>query len=154
MLILMASCGLVSAASDMGDDNTISTDITDMEITDSSQTVELIETSESTNLTYEDSLDSKNVNDKVKTNSKASTPVTGNTFQDIQDAIDNANEGDTLELSGTYYGNGTEIAINKQLTIQGDGSTVLDAKGLRGGFNLYYDNIVLKNSCFEKSHFK
>ena len=53
--------------------------------------------------------------------------VSGNTFADIQNAIDNAKEGDTIELSGDYVGNGSEIRIDKALDIQGKGKTTLDA---------------------------
>ena len=46
--------------------------------------------------------------------------VTGSTFQDIQDAIDRANDGDILYLkSYKFQGNGTAISINKPLTIIG-----------------------------------
>ena len=46
--------------------------------------------------------------------------VTGSTFQDIQDAIDRANDGDILYLkSYIFHGNGTAISINKPLTIIG-----------------------------------
>lgn len=53
--------------------------------------------------------------------------VYGNTFDDIQIAIDNAQEGDTIELSGNYIGNGSEIRIDKSLNIQGNGNAILDA---------------------------
>ena len=55
----------------------------------------------------------------------ATHTVAGNTFDDIQNAIDNAREGDTIELSGNYTGNGTEIKIDKSLNIQGN--AILDA---------------------------
>ena len=48
----------------------------------------------------------------------------GNTFQDIQDAINRAKSGDVIDLGGrTYIGNGTPILINKSIYIFGQGST-------------------------------
>ena len=44
----------------------------------------------------------------------------GNTFQDIQDAINRAQHGDIINLGGrTYIGNGTPISVNKQLYFWG-----------------------------------
>ena len=71
--------------------------------------------------------------------------VTGNTFDDIQDAIDNANEGDTIELSGNYTGNGREININKPLNIQGNGKTILDANKKSGIFSVSGKNTKIIN---------
>ena len=42
----------------------------------------------------------------------------GNSFEDIQSAIDSAQDGDTIELDGIYMGNGTEVFINKSLNFQ------------------------------------
>ena len=55
--------------------------------------------------------------------------VEGNTFTDIQNAINNANEGDTIYLQSPYYtGLGTEITISKKLTIIGFEGCTLDAQ--------------------------
>lgn len=45
---------------------------------------------------------------------------------DLQTAINNATAGDTLNVTGTCVGN---FHIDKNLTVQGDGSTVLDGEG-------------------------
>jgi hypothetical protein len=57
--------------------------------------------------------------------------VSGNTFADIQNTIDNAEAGDTVVLLGNYTGNGSCISIGKSLTIEGNGA-VLDARQLSG----------------------
>ncbi len=74
--------------------------------------------------------------------------VSGNTFLDIQNAIDGAKDNDTIELSGNYTGNGTVITINKTLNIVGKGETILDAKNLSGIFKINLNNVTLKNLKF------
>ena len=50
------------------------------------------------------------------------SPYQNNTFDHIQKSIDGASNGDTIYLNGTtYYGNGTQIKINKSITIIGSG---------------------------------
>ena len=39
----------------------------------------------------------------------------GNTFQDIQDTINNASDNDVIYLEGTYAGNGDKITLDKPL---------------------------------------
>jgi len=60
----------------------------------------------------------------------------------IQEAIDNANDGDTIYISsGVYY---EHIVVDKQLTIIGDGSdvTFVDGMGLdEHVFNIVSDNV-------------
>ena len=81
--------------------------------------------------------------------------ASGDSFDDIQDAIDNVDEGSTVFLDGgTYKSNSKEIKINKSVTIDGSGSgkdkAILDAKYLSRIF--YVDgehNVILKNLIFE-----
>ena len=56
----------------------------------------------------------------------------GNTFQSINDAIERANEGDTIKLSGTYSAQKAydQIRVTKKLTFTADSSATLDGKGL------------------------
>ena len=51
--------------------------------------------------------------------------VEGNTFDDIQIAIDNSVSGDIIELSGNYTGNGKVINVDKKLNIVGKGEEFL-----------------------------
>lgn len=75
----------------------------------------------------------------------ATHTVSGNTFGDIQNAIDNAQEGDTIELSGDYVGNGSEIRIDKALNIQGKGKTTLDADKKSSIFSVFSKNTNIAN---------
>ncbi|MBE6503482.1 MAG: DUF11 domain-containing protein [Methanobrevibacter sp.] len=86
---------------------------------------------------------------------KSDVVASGDSFDDIQDAIDKVDEGSTVFLDGgTYKSNSKEIKINKSITIDGSGSgkdkAILDAKYLSRIF--YVDgehNVILKNLIFE-----
>lgn len=55
--------------------------------------------------------------------------LNGGTFEDINNTINNANDGDTIELLGTFECTGKgNIKINKTLTFIGSPDTILDAK--------------------------
>ena len=76
------------------------------------------------------------------------TAVSGDTFADIQTAIDSAGSGDTIELNGLYKGSGTAITIDKDnLTIIGN-DAVLDAQGQSRILNITGAGITLKNIRF------
>lgn len=64
--------------------------------------------------------------------------VTGNTFADIQKTVNNAKDGDTIKLSGTYHSGDkyNPILISKKLTITGTSGTVLDGDGKSSIFRL------------------
>ena len=61
--------------------------------------------------------------DKDKLSSTIS--VNGNSFEDIQSAIDNASENDVIELNGTFYGSGERISVTKTITIQFESGAIL-----------------------------
>ena len=67
------------------------------------------------------------------------------TFTDIQTAIDNASENDTIELEGTYKSQGSEIKIDKAITISSKNGATLDAQFKSNIFNISYVNVCLKN---------
>ena len=79
------------------------------------------------------------------------------TFTDLQNAINNLNEGDTLYLNGNvtcqiidygyYYSHEDPVTIDKAITIDGNGHTI-DGNGLSRIFNIAADNVVLKNINF------
>lgn len=78
--------------------------------------------------------------------------VNGENFSDIQTVIDNAKDGDTIYLNNhTFKGNGTEIIVNKSITIDGshegvNGETsTLDADYLSRVFNIKSSNVILQN---------
>ncbi|MDO5850232.1 MAG: hypothetical protein Q4P14_03370, partial [Methanobacteriaceae archaeon] len=69
-------------------------------------------------------------------------------FIDIQDEIDNATSGATINLMNTtYYGNGTSILVNKCVTINGNGAT-LDAQNLSRIFEVTAQGVTFKDITF------
>ncbi len=63
----------------------------------------------------------------------------------LQTAIENAEAGDTLRLNGGTYGNeGTQIIINKDLTIEGEGSTI-NSEIIIDDEDDTPNNVVIKN---------
>ena len=86
-------------------------------------------------------------------NTAFKTPVDGVNFTDIQNAINSATSGETIELSGHYKGNGTEITIDKDnLTITGTKDTTLDAQGQSRIFTITGNGITLKNIKFKNAN--
>ena len=76
--------------------------------------------------------------------------TTNKTFKDIQDLIDNANEGDSIEISGEYIGTyWSTINVNKSLTIYGSGDTKLHTKSAIRLLQISAPNVIIKNIIFE-----
>ncbi len=75
----------------------------------------------------------------------------GANYTRIQDAIDNASNGDTvLVYSGTYYEN---VNVKKHLTMRGIGMPVVDARGSGSAIRLAADGIVLEGFAATGSGF-
>ena len=66
------------------------------------------------------------------------------TFAELQTIITNARSWDTITLDRDYVGSGTQLTINKPLTIDGNGYT-LDADGKSRIFYITGENVTLKN---------
>ena len=63
-------------------------------------------------------------------------------FTGIQDAINNASDGDTIIVhSGVYYEN---VAVDKSVTLRGIGQPVVDARGWGNAITLTADGITLE----------
>lgn len=75
------------------------------------------------------------------------------TFDDVQKAIDDAKENDTIELNGTYYGNGRQISLEKSLTFQGKENATFDAQKLSRIFLITSSDVVFKNINFINGNF-
>lgn len=60
----------------------------------------------------------------------------GNTFDDVQMAIDNAEENDVIEVEGVYSGENF-ISVNKSVTIHGKPGTVFKQPNYSPVFNVY-----------------
>ena len=78
--------------------------------------------------------------------------VDSGTFIELQEKINNASEGSTIELSNNYTYDDTfnagGIIINKSLTIEGNGFTINAANQARIFFINATNNIVLNNIVF------
>jgi len=71
----------------------------------------------------------------------------GGTFTELQEKINNAEEGSTVNLENNYTDDGYGcISIAKSITVNGNGYT-LDAEG-SAILNIESDNVVLKNITF------
>lgn len=70
-------------------------------------------------------------------------------FDVIQQKIDDADEGDTIYLSGYFKGSGTEISIEKSITIDGSdgplGYSYIKAENLSRIFYVNAPGVVIKN---------
>lgn len=76
----------------------------------------------------------------------STTLIDEKTFDDIQASISQAGVNSTITLNGTYTGNGREISIEHDLTIEGaDDNTTLDADYKSRIFNIHSGNVILKN---------
>jgi pectin methylesterase-like acyl-CoA thioesterase len=65
----------------------------------------------------------------------------GADFTRIQDAIDNAKDGDTiLVYPGVYYEN---VVVDKLVTLKGNGQPVVDANGSDSAITLTEDRLRL-----------
>ncbi len=78
--------------------------------------------------------------------------ASSSSFDDLQILIDNAAVGSTINLEGkTFVGNGTQISINKAITINGGSSSnmaTLDGKGLSFIFFIKSNDVHLLNCNF------
>ena len=79
----------------------------------------------------------------------------GTNFSDIRQAIVSAHDGDTIFLKNlTYTGSGSEIVVDKQVTIVGGFSlddglmATLNARSLSQIFVISADNVILRNINF------
>lgn len=67
-------------------------------------------------------------------------------FSDIQDAIDNAEEGTVFKLTGTFYGRGQPIIINKCIGLVSDNGATLRANiNSQAKSTIFYINSTASN---------
>ena len=79
--------------------------------------------------------------------------VTGNTFESISNAINGAEAGDIIYLSGTYKNNWKKhIEINKNISIIGTDNTILDAQGHSRIFFVTSGKINIQNIVFKNGN--
>ena len=79
--------------------------------------------------------------------------IEGKNFTTIQKLIDNANNGDTITIEGSYAGFGIPIRINKSnLTLIGHNYATLDAKELSNILYITANNVTIKNILFKNGY--
>ena len=93
----------------------------------------------------EDSADSDS---SVEDSTDSAIDNSNRTFDEIQSLIDSASAGDTILLNGTYTSSGNPITLNKSLTIEGQGLTVLNANKLSEILKIKSDSFTLRNIVF------
>ena len=113
-MILFVLVGSVNAAKD--NTTTLSQD-TDKEINQEKISTE-----------SDDSSLNKEILKKNTENTTLKEPVSGGTFQDIQNAINSAASGSIIELSGLYKGTGPINIHQDNLTFIGTNDATLDAQ--------------------------
>ncbi len=74
------------------------------------------------------SIDEVQTTDEVLTDSK----IDYHPFSEIQDLIDDADDGDTISITGYFKGSGNQIVVDRPITIAGpeDDYAYLTADGL------------------------
>ena len=72
-------------------------------------------------------------------------------FNEIQNSIDSANDGDTIVLNGNYVFTGT-INVNKSLNVIGINNAVVDGNSKVRLFTVTNDGVVFKNITFKNGY--
>ena len=80
-------------------------------------------------------------------------PVSGGTFDAIQDAVDNSAQSDTVVLEGLYIGSGEQVTIDKPITLKGNGNAVLNAARKSRILDIKADDVVIENIAFSAGNF-
>ena len=158
-VLLMISLGSVAASENVASDDVDNNDLISLPLY---STLEIDDNVDMQNDVNEVSLETNNnkthsLGDvlKVSHNSPLKAGPSG-TFDDIQNAIENAKSGETVFLNGTNYSRlNKEITIDRDIVIDGasadgNGISILDAKSAS---RIFYSsgnhNITLKNLVFE-----
>lgn len=142
-MLFILSIGFVSATEIESDDEISNSDeISEMSL---DQTTDLKTDENSFEIQTETQAD----NIENEEDGDSSLSISGNTFEDIKNAISISEENSTIKINGTYVGNGNSIYIKKNITLEGE-NAVLDAKGL-SGILVSDKSITLKNIIFRNS---
>jgi predicted outer membrane repeat protein len=138
MILIVCLCAVSHISAENPDNTTLANDI--IQETVSSDTIQ-----ESTDDPASDILQSGD-EDVLKADAKS--------FADVRQQISKARNGGTISLSGYYEGDGSEIVVDKSITIEGhsfksNGKTYdysyLDADGQSRIFNIQASGVVIKN---------
>ncbi len=88
-----------------------------------------------------------NNTDKIET-----IEACGNTFDDIQKTINDAESNSTIILNGSYTGLDSEIKIYKDITLEGINNATLDGHNSTKILDIEFGNVILKNINFINSN--
>ncbi len=120
-------------------------DISEIEMDSSTSSDDKNALEDADSINQEDNAPSISYTSSTRISSGTRIIVFGNTFEDIQGAIDYAKDGDEI-LVCSANGNGSQIIVNKSVTIKGfQNTSILDAKGLSRIFCILSDNVVIEN---------
>ena len=142
--ILILSLGAISASDDF--DNQMGDADSDLSV---NENINLANENNDEDIVsnIENDVNEKDNDDNILSEEIPSTiTVNGGTFGDIQNAINESNDGDIIELNGTFVSTGDSISFSQNLTIKGTEGTVLDANGYKCIFSL---NGVDQNVLFD-----
>ncbi|WP_405294342.1 hypothetical protein [Methanobrevibacter sp.] len=152
LLCIVVIC-LIFTAVGYGVDNSFAVELNDTsaEIGLESNDMERLENSQYNEILEVDSQDSQDILGVI-------IEPKGNSFADIQEAINSAHDGDTVKLSGTYYttGKGHMYIQNKKITLTSDTGAICDARNVErcldingGGSGTVISNIKFINGNYD-----
>ena len=158
-VLLMISLGSVAASENVASDDVDNNDLISLPVYSTLEIDDNVDMQNDVNEVSLETNDNKthSLGDvlKVSHNSPLKAGPSG-TFDDIQNAIENAKSGETVFLNGTNYSRlNKEITIDRDIVIDGasadgNGISILDAKSAS---RIFYSsgnhNITLKNLVFE-----
>ena len=152
LLILAIFILFISSISAEELNDTIAIETMDLSASDTLETISVNEDVESNTSAENNSevVETNIVENKSNEVNSVATP-TAQTFAAINSVIKSASAGDTIQLSGTYTGSGTQITVNKNLNFVGVKSATLDAQTLNriiyinGAYTVTFTNITFKN---------
>lgn len=158
LILFILSIGFVSASADIHDDSNQDACLESSDIVSADESLDLSSSADSENFNpakeeavqfSSDALHSGDVEELLTATVKPS----GKTFNDIQNAVNNANANDVIELDGTYTSLGKKITVKKTLTFNGVNGATLDGKKLSGIFYIPSAvTVTFKNIKFVNSH--
>ena len=162
LLIFIISIGMISASDANSPDTIGIEESNDIETVDQSYDctlsdtpVDLSDESEENLKVDLDNGDESSLEETQENTLKDSPQTSEKTLADIQQSVNAAKANDVIELNGTYIASSNKsLEINKSLSFEGNGVTILDGKSkalIEGNeeANIIFRNIVFKNLNYE-----
>ena len=131
IIFILLTCGVVNASEDVNDTISLTDDVNDIDYNTDLNSVK--NDVENSNL---------ETSDEIELNAQFQNEIlimerkpSGQTFDDIQNVIEQSKDNDTIKLSGTYFSSGNPINFTKSLNICGENNATLDGRNLSGIFS-------------------